>query len=94
MLKDRVRHDLTTELQSRTGLYDRVFRHDPLFAKEVMASLVTQLVKNPPAMQETWVKFLRQEDPPGEGNGYPRQYSCLEKSMDREAWQALQSMES
>ena len=25
---------------------------------------------------------------PGEGNGYPRQYSCLENSMDRGAWQA------
>ena len=25
---------------------------------------------------------------PGEGNGYPRQYSCLENSMDRRAWQA------
>ena len=23
-----------------------------------------------------------------EGNGYPLQYSCLEKSMDRRAWQA------
>jgi len=23
-----------------------------------------------------------------EGNGYPFQYSCLENSMDREAWQA------
>ena len=23
---------------------------------------------------------------PGEGNGYPLQYSCLENSMDREAW--------
>ena len=23
---------------------------------------------------------------PGEGNGNPLQYSCLEKSMDREAW--------
>ena len=22
----------------------------------------------------------------GEGNGYPLQYSCLENSMDREAW--------
>ena len=58
------------------------------------ASLVAQMVKNLPAMWEIQVKFLRQEDPPGEGNGYPRQYSCLEKSMDREAWQALQSMES
>ena len=26
---------------------------------------------------------------PGEGNGYPLQYSCLEKSMDRGAWQAV-----
>ena len=25
---------------------------------------------------------------PGEGNGYPLQDSCLENSMDREAWQA------
>ena len=24
---------------------------------------------------------------PGEGNGYPLQYSCLEKPMDRGAWQ-------
>ena len=24
---------------------------------------------------------------PGEGNGYPLQYACLENSMDREAWQ-------
>ena len=25
---------------------------------------------------------------PGEGNGNSLQYSCLENSMDREAWQA------
>ena len=25
---------------------------------------------------------------PGEGNGYSLQYSCLENSMDRGAWQA------
>ena len=25
--------------------------------------------------------------PPGEGNGNPLQYSCLENPMDREAWQ-------
>ena len=24
---------------------------------------------------------------PGEGSGYPLQYSCLENSMDRGAWQ-------
>ena len=27
------------------------------------ASLVAQLVKNPPAMRETWVQFLGREDP-------------------------------
>ena len=26
--------------------------------------------------------------PPGEGNGYPLQYSCLENSMERGAWWA------
>ena len=25
---------------------------------------------------------------PGEGNGYPLQYSCLENSTDRGAWQS------
>ena len=25
---------------------------------------------------------------PGEGNGYPLKYSCLENSMDRGIWQA------
>ena len=28
---------------------------------------------------------------PGEGNGYPLQYSCLENSMDRGAWWAIYS---
>ena len=84
-------------------------------------SLVTQLVKNLPAMQETPVRFLGCEDllekgqathasilelacgsagkeftcnvgdlgsipglgrSPGEGNGYPLQYSGLENPMD------------
>ena len=31
---------------------------------------------------------------PGEGNGYPLQYSCLENPMDRGAWWAIQSMGS
>ena len=29
------------------------------------------------------------ERSPGEGNGNPSQYSCLENSMDRGAWQAI-----
>ena len=46
------------------------------------------MVKNLPAMQETWVRSLGQEDSPGEGNGNPLQYSCLENSINREAWWA------
>jgi len=38
---------------------------------------VAQLVKNPPAMKETWVGRS-----PGEGKGYPLQNSGLENSMD------------
>ena len=92
-----------------------------------MASLIAQLVKNPPAMQETLVRFLGWEDllemgeathsgilglpcgsagkesacnagnpgtipgsgrSPGERNGNPLRYSCLENPMDRKAWQA------
>ena len=29
---------------------------------------------------------LSREDSPGEGNGYPLQYSFLENSMDRGVW--------
>ena len=32
-------------------------------------------------MQEIWVQFLSWEDP-GEGNGYPLEYSGLENCMD------------
>ena len=53
-----------------------------------MTSLVAQIVKNLPAMQETWMWSLGWEDSPGEGNGSPLQYSCLENFMDRGAWRA------
>ena len=39
------------------------------------ASLVAQLVKNLPAMQETLVQFLSWEDPLKKRQGYPLQYS-------------------
>jgi len=49
------------------------------------ASLVAQMVKNPPTMRETWVWFLGRE---GGGGDNPPQYSCLENPMDRGAWRA------
>ena len=55
--------------------------------KRYTASLVAQTVRNPHAMWETWFspwvgKIC------GEGNGYLVQYSYLEISKDRIAWQA------
>ena len=51
------------------------------------------MVKNAPAIWETWVQSLQLrrpwEDPLENGNGYPLQYSDLENSMDRGAWQAI-----
>ena len=39
-----------------------------------MASLVAQMVKNLPVLQETWVLFLGQEDPLEKGMAT---YSCI-----------------
>ena len=58
------------------------------------SSLVAQLVKNPPATQETAcnagdrgsIPGLRRSS--GEGNGNPLWHSCLGNSMDRRTWQA------
>ena len=43
------------------------------------------MVKNPPAIQGSIPGPGRS---PGEENGNPLQYSCLENSMDRGAWWA------
>ena len=43
------------------------------------------MVKELPAMQETRVQLLNREDSPGEGNGTPLQYFCLENPTDRGA---------
>ena len=51
------------------------------------ASLVAQMVKNLPANAGDLASIPVLRRSPGEGNGYPLQYSCLEKSMDRGAWQ-------
>ena len=44
-------------------------------------------LESPPAVQETQVRSMGREDP-GEGTGYPLQYSCLENSVERGVWQA------
>ena len=55
---------------------------------------MVQTVKNLPAMRETQVQSLSQEDSLEKGNGYPLQYSSLENSTDREEPGWLQSMGS
>ena len=52
------------------------------------ASLVAQTVKSLPTMQETQVQIPGWGGSPGERNGNPPPYSCLENSMERGAWQA------
>ena len=53
---------------------------------------MAQWVKNPPAMQEMQAdvsSIPRSGKSPGGGHGNPFLYSCLENSMDREAWWAI-----
>ena len=49
------------------------------------------MVKKLPALQETQIQSLGQEDPleKGMATHSNTQYSCLENSMDREAWLAI-----
>ena len=50
---------------------------------------MAQLVKNLPAMWETWVRSLGCEDPLEKGRAtHSSIYSCLENPMVREAWRA------
>ena len=46
------------------------------------ASLVAQTVKHLPVVRETRGSIPGLGRSPGEGNGNPLQYSCLENSMD------------
>ena len=52
------------------------------------ASLIAQSVKNLPAVRETQVHIPVLGRAPGEGNGNPLQYSCLENPLDRGSWRA------
>ena len=52
------------------------------------ASLIAQLVKNPPAMQETWVLSLGWEAPLEEGMATQSSILSWRIPMDRGAWEA------
>ena len=51
-------------------------------------SLVAQLVKNMPGMQETWVRSMGWEDPLEEAMATHSSILAWRVPMDREAWQA------
>ena len=50
--------------------------------------MVAQLVKNPPAMQETWVRSLGWEDPLEKGMAAHPRILAWRIPMDRGAWRA------
>ena len=81
----------STRDATRDNRKKNVLRWDTTFGTYwiffLWASLIAQLVKNLPAMQETQVQFLGQEDPLEKGNGSSLQY-CLENPTDRGAWRA------
>ena len=51
-------------------------------------SLVAQMVKNLPAMQETWVRSLGQKDPLEKGTATHSSVLAWMNPMDRGAWWA------
>ena len=50
---------------------------------------MAQTVKNLPAVWGDMGLIPGLERSPGEGNGNPLQYPCLENPMDRKAWWAI-----
>ena len=60
---------------SEGGLLFVVVHRLLIAVASLVASLIAQLVKNPPAMQETPVSIPGLERSSGEGIGYPLQYS-------------------
>ena len=63
--------------------------NDIIHQLRLWASLVAQMARNLPVMWETRVWSPGLEDPLLKGTAYPLQYSGLENSMDRGAWQAI-----
>ena len=58
------------------------------FSYSTGTSQVAPVVKNPPANAGDLDSIPGWGGSPGEGNGNPLQYSCLENPMDRGAWRA------
>ena len=68
------------------SIYSRLVNHTLKWA-----SLVAQMVKDPPAMQDTWVQSLGGEDPLEEGMATHSSILAWRIPMDRIAWWATGS---
>ena len=55
---------------------------------QIKSSWVFQMVKNMPAMQETWVQSLGQEDPLEKGTATHSSILAWKIPMDRGTWRA------
>ena len=59
-----------------------------MFNFYLLASLVAQMLKNLPAVQETWVQFLGWEDPLEKGTVTHSNILAWRIPMDRGGWRA------
>ena len=79
-------------LQCRRPWFDSwvgkiLWRRDSYTLQYSWASLVAQMIKNLPAMRETWVQSLGWEDPREEGVATHSSILVWRISMDRGVWQ-------
>ena len=79
----------TTEGMERVSYGPLISFFIHVFMHSAWASLVAQMIKNPPANAGDRRSIPESGRSPGEGNGNPLQYSCLVNSRDRRAWPAI-----
>ena len=78
----------STMLAGTLNSASRAVRNEFLLFMSSGASLVAQMVKNLPAMQETWVPSLGWEDPLEEGMETHSSFLAWRIPMDRRSWWA------
>ena len=80
-----IRLPAVQEIKNHTVKYFLIFKQIFTLIQGFAAGAV---VKNPPVNAGNMVSTSGLGRSPGEGNGNPLQYSCLENPMDRGAWWA------
>ena len=79
-----VRYDLVTEQQQGLNIFLQITKQDLLVGKLARSSVGKESACNAGDLGS----FPGLGRSPGEGNGHPLQYCCLENSVDRGAWWA------